>query len=434
MKRFEDQVVVGDLAVQDLRVTDDLLDRLGRRQPRSQDLDDPVAGSLAVFAGDVDRLEVPAERTRRAILATGCWPPVPAETPGNGGPSMLPMTALAAPRAMPGRESAAGAVPLRRFGRSPRISAGSTGRTGGGVATSTSRRADRVSPRLDHPRLLRMRPAVGVAAAALFVVLGSGLSGEVTSGHSINPIAGLTRVVDRLTGERTDAERRAQRQLSAEVAQARTALEAGDPAQAEQLIERVRRQFATLADGDQRDLAQQITTVESAMPRAGLGDDAATGSPGQSASSRQPSTQPAITGSWSARRISSTDSSPAGTVPTDAGLPSGGNDPVVARPAATASTPTTTRVPDTGASKAAVADVAGSSTSSDRTSSARTSSDRTSSDRTSSDPTAATSGGAGTPGGSSAPVPTSSVVSGSLPRVRQRLVAPGLSTGTPSAS
>jgi len=86
-----------------VRASDELLDRLGRRRPTTGDLDDPVAASLALFAGEVDLDVAGPGPLRRVLMAEGLWPPVltvgepgepgtgpcrkgPADSPPGGGP------------------------------------------------------------------------------------------------------------------------------------------------------------------------------------------------------------------------------------------------------------------------------------------------------------------------------------------------------------
>jgi hypothetical protein len=52
-----------------MRASDELLDRLGRREPMAGDLDDALTAALAVLAGDVDLRPVPVSATRAALAA-----------------------------------------------------------------------------------------------------------------------------------------------------------------------------------------------------------------------------------------------------------------------------------------------------------------------------------------------------------------------------
>jgi hypothetical protein len=59
----------------DLRRSEELLDRLGRRAPGPGDLDDPLVAALARWAGDVDLCPVPVSVSRQALVDVGGWPP-----------------------------------------------------------------------------------------------------------------------------------------------------------------------------------------------------------------------------------------------------------------------------------------------------------------------------------------------------------------------
>ncbi|MDQ1294111.1 MAG: hypothetical protein QG608_1994 [Actinomycetota bacterium] len=72
-----------------VRASDELLDRLGRRRPTTGDLDDPVAATLALFAGEVDLEPADPGTLRRTLLDKDLWPPRPApdvnsDSPGDG--------------------------------------------------------------------------------------------------------------------------------------------------------------------------------------------------------------------------------------------------------------------------------------------------------------------------------------------------------------
>jgi hypothetical protein len=57
-----------------VRASDELLDRLGRRRPTTGDLDDPVAATLALLAGEVDLDPADSCTLRRTLLDEGLWP------------------------------------------------------------------------------------------------------------------------------------------------------------------------------------------------------------------------------------------------------------------------------------------------------------------------------------------------------------------------
>ncbi|MFN8079553.1 MAG: hypothetical protein U0Q19_08300 [Kineosporiaceae bacterium] len=172
--------------------TDELLDRIGRRQPTAGDLDDPVLASLAVLAADVDLNPAPVERTRRAALHHGLWPPdvrrptaevAHRDLPDPAVPATRPITL---PRLRPEDD-----VPVA----SPSVLIAAQ-RTGPGVGT---RRAERSQGSARRPASMRLVPGLVAAGAAL--VLSMTAAAALTRGESVNPAAALVHVVRGLAAE-----------------------------------------------------------------------------------------------------------------------------------------------------------------------------------------------------------------------------------------
>jgi hypothetical protein len=305
VNRYDDLELTGSPDLEALRSTDQLLDRLGRREPGPRDLDDPVAAALAVLAGDVDLRPVPVADTRRALTETGLWPLInsweqeqqpehDAGRPASAeGLPRLADVGITPPRSMPDGESR-WAETRRAQLRRPR-------------SRSRSRRSvARMRPQLDHPRVLRVRPSAGIMAAAALVILGGGVSAAVTS-DTVNPLTGITAVFGHWPDGRTDAQRTAHTQLSAKVKQAQDAARHGDAVAAKQIIAQVQGQLQNLNGDDQKKIQQQLIEVQGSLPASpsdtsGITDLAATEtSAGDAASGARVSQNPSATSTWSGR-------------------------------------------------------------------------------------------------------------------------------------
>jgi hypothetical protein len=264
MNRCDDFDLGGVPDLEALRSTDELLDRLARREPGPRDLDDPVVAALAVLAGDVDLAPVPVRDTERALAGVGLWPlpsvwgvPQAEEhEPAERSRSLLPAeVGIAAPRPIPAGETAPAVTrpePLRR-----------------------PRRSARPRPQLDHPRVLRLRPRAGVAAAAALVLLGGGMSVAVGN-DSLNPLTGLGNVMGRWTDDRTDQQRQAQKQLTEKVKKAKDLAKAGQKVAAAQLLIEVQGELGTLTGDDQKKLATEMAEVAESLPPGSGGESGST--------------------------------------------------------------------------------------------------------------------------------------------------------------
>ncbi|MBK6871919.1 MAG: hypothetical protein IPK24_10520 [Kineosporiaceae bacterium] len=173
--------------------TDELLDRIGRRMPVARDLDDPVLASLAVLAADVDLAPVSLERTRRAAVQRGLWPPdvqrfgggvVHRDAAGDSVPATQPITLprLCPPDDAPVASPAALIAPQR------------TNPGAGGT-----RRAERSLAATRRPVTIRVVPGLVAAGAAL--VLSMTAAAALTRGESVNPAAALVHVVREMSDD-----------------------------------------------------------------------------------------------------------------------------------------------------------------------------------------------------------------------------------------
>ncbi|MBK7621130.1 MAG: hypothetical protein IPJ14_00330 [Kineosporiaceae bacterium] len=180
--------------------TDELLDRIGRRMPVARDLDDPVLASLAVLAADVDLAPVSLERTRRAAVQRGLWPPdvqrfgggvVHRDAAGDSVPATQPITLprLCPPDDAPVASPAALIAPQR------------TNPGAGGT-----RRAERSLAATRRPVTIRVVPGLVAAGAAL--VLSMTAAAALTRGESVNPAAALVHVVREMSDDAPPARSR----------------------------------------------------------------------------------------------------------------------------------------------------------------------------------------------------------------------------------
>ena len=253
MSPHDEREYGGGPDVDELLRTDELLDRLARRAPDARDLDDPVVAALAVLAGDVDLAPVSVLTTRRALTSVPSWLP---SLPQPWQPDVA--AAATVPdglRLAPGPESAArtdipdeplpwavGPHPARRM-------------------RSRSRRAAERGPRtVDHPRVLPLRPR-GVAAAAVLVLLGGGISLAVSNDPG-SPLSGFSEIVGRLTDGRTAAQRLANTELTAQLDRAEVFARNGDVQAARKIIAGVQARIHQLSSTDQAAIQQQINIVQ----------------------------------------------------------------------------------------------------------------------------------------------------------------------------
>jgi hypothetical protein len=276
----------GPARVDDLRCSDELLDRLGRRAPGASDLDDPLVAALAVMAGDIDLNPVPVSASRRALAEAGSWPPhrpphrelpPPAGSPGwTASPARLTVPKPARPGAprivvparrpvppapAPGHPAGLPGVPRDVLGD------GTGARHRGSRPRRVScERIDLLVPRLDHPRVLRMAPALGVAVAALLVVLGSGVAVAV-SGVGARPAPGRP-TAPRVGGA---VQRLSPAALAVQVEAARQALHGGDRVTARKILDGIDGQLAALPAPDRTALIPTLAGVEQALAEPGAG-------------------------------------------------------------------------------------------------------------------------------------------------------------------
>jgi hypothetical protein len=302
MTGYHDLDLSGSPDLEAVRRTDELLDRLGRREPGPCDLDDPVPAALAVLAGDVDLSPIPVTDTRQAMTAAGLWPLLAGGTPeanaaerSSEGGLRLAEVGISAPRSTPDGESRwadTSREQLRR--RRPR---------------SRSRRSGaRVSPQLDHPRVLRIRPTAGIVAAAALVILGGGVSAAVTS-DTVNPLTGITAVFGHWPDGRTEAQRKAHAHLTAKVKQAQEDARQGNTTEANKIIAEVRGQIQNLNGDDQKKIKEQISQVQGSLPASaggavGVSDLAGTETSADDSASRSSGSANAASVATSTRRSS----------------------------------------------------------------------------------------------------------------------------------
>jgi len=254
----------GPPGVDELRSSDELFDRLGRRAPGPSDLDDPLIATLAVLAGDVDLLPVPVSASRRALTGAGAWPVAALDAPLNeaGGPGAVPswFTTASLPRP---------SVPAR-------LPAGPT--------PSTGRPA-----RSGHPRVLRLRPSAGVVVAAALVLVGGGVAAVVTMGNR-DPLAGISSVVD---PGGSSAHPLTRAGLVDRVEAARAAVRHGDLSRARRILDEVDDQLSTLAPADRQAVATRVAGVERELATA---SPSASGSGRAGGRSGAPATEGAASG------------------------------------------------------------------------------------------------------------------------------------------
>jgi hypothetical protein len=241
--------------VDDLRACDVFLDRLGRRELDAGDLDDPLAASLALLAGDVDLRPVPVEATRRALREAGLWP-----LPGVG-------------RGVPDRGKD---VPDRGKVDAATIICPRTPLEGRGASSvadvprCVDRRRRERRTRLP-PRALRMWSSVGLIVAAILVLLGGGISTLMMGGKTADPIDQFTLVVQR---SEDAASLTPYAELAAKLAAAQVMLRQGHPTQATSIVGEVRSHLEEIAPAQRQDLLARITQIEGAI-RAATNDPTA---------------------------------------------------------------------------------------------------------------------------------------------------------------
>jgi hypothetical protein len=232
----------------ELRASDELLGRLGRRAPEPGDLDDPLIGALAVLACDVDLFPVPVSVSRGALAEAGAWPPAPAQEDcarlgyRPGGPARV-------------------AVPAPVSRHRPAVRKGPGGGPGPGRARVARRLPDR-PPSLDAPRVLSIRPAMGVAAATALVLLGCVVAASVT-GPVLDPVGDARTIVAEWNGH--PAQRPALTAILHRVGDARAALREGDPAMARAILDEVAGQLPRLPLDDRRVAARQLSAVRTEL-------------------------------------------------------------------------------------------------------------------------------------------------------------------------
>ncbi len=166
-----------------LQETDALLDRLGARTPTPDDLDDPIAAALAVFAAGIDLDPVPVARTRRALSADGGLLAAPHPSPPAAAalavdrelPTLLPAVAHGPTGSGADPTGHAAAVDARGFDGS--------GGEAGEVPASLS---------------LRLLPLLAVTGSA--VLLSMGAAAAVSGGQSVNPAQVVRFVVGQVQG------------------------------------------------------------------------------------------------------------------------------------------------------------------------------------------------------------------------------------------
>jgi hypothetical protein len=210
---------------------------LGRRRPAATDAPDspfPLTGAATGPAVRGTSPFEPSDRTRPRRAGR----PGDAGRPGRAGPA--------------GRDGRAGRGRNRSAGgdRLPEL-----------VPLSGARRG-RESDRAGHA--LRAGPAVGVAAAVLLLILGGGVSAVVNGG---DPLGGLTRLVDYVTGEDDTANR--VRALDTVLDRAQAAVEQGDVGGARKLVDSVRRQAGDLPEAAAAPLLERVEQVQAEIRRAG---------------------------------------------------------------------------------------------------------------------------------------------------------------------
>lgn len=172
-----------------LQATDALLDRLGRREPTPDDLDDPLIASLALLGAEVDLDVAPVARTRRALQSRGQWPPA-VERPDDDGVSVV---AHRTPPAFPQPSGPATANPTT----DPALFVGGAVAPPRALPRTPAPRPEPVAAPRSRPTL-QLLPAVASAVAA--VVLSMVAAAFVTGGESVNPQRLVTYVVDRIQG------------------------------------------------------------------------------------------------------------------------------------------------------------------------------------------------------------------------------------------
>jgi hypothetical protein len=235
-------------AFAELQATEALLDRLARRDPLDDDLDDPLAGLLAELTRDVD-IETDASRRFRAVLAgrtaqDGQWRLEPPST---------------------------GPIPLVQ-GR------------------AAAHRRD-----LDHPggfvrQVIRALPVMGAAAGVLLAVAG-GVVAAVTG----DPMAPITGINSALNAPQTVSYERVQQQIQ----RAARAVSTGDSGRARQLIDNAKDGLDEVASPQKSELNEQISDVEQSLSTASP-TAAPTPSAGRTPDQTAPVSAPTGTGTGSA--------------------------------------------------------------------------------------------------------------------------------------
>ena len=287
----------------DVVACDALLDRLGRREPGHTDLDDVVAASLALLAGDVDLRPVPVEATLEALAGVGAWP-LPDRWTGPVRDGVLP----ASPQ--PGAGD-------------PTIVAPRTPSDGTVRSLSNGRRSDCRSGRRSDPtgqgavpRVFRIGSSAGLAAAASLVVI-AGFSALLTAQGTANPLGGIASVVSWWGGTPSSTVSRHD-ELAAKLKVAQVLLDRGHTTEAARIIDDVRTRVRDLPPAEQADLLVGIAEID---PARSTPTDVPVGSVGSAGSADDGSDHPDDTSTGD----------PVGTVPV--------RDPA----AGSASTPAATR-------------------------------------------------------------------------------------------
>ncbi|HEY6797058.1 MAG TPA: hypothetical protein VI248_20490, partial [Kineosporiaceae bacterium] len=245
----------------ELRECDELLDRLGRRVPRPDDLEDPLVVALAVLADEVDHLPVPASASRQALTAAGAWPPLQGDRPA---PTW---------------------------------------------ASRQRHHTDRQRHHTDNARRVRVlgrRPAAGLAAAAALILVG-GLIG--VRGNAPAPEGGGVRTIEGSDGG--GAHQVTLTTMLQLVAVARSALHGGDPSTARTILDRVAGQLPRLPPGDRQVVAGRLSAARKELPGDG-------GSPRARSSRSGAPVQDGTGGATSASPPDGSSSPPDGSSPREA--------------------------------------------------------------------------------------------------------------------
>ena len=199
----QDEPSVWDLAT--LAETSALLDRLGGRRPTPDDLDDPVAAALAVFAADVDLAAVPVATTRRAAAAAGLLPaahvrPQVARTEVDW--PWAQESAATRPMALPTDHPIDHPIghPFRQAGSAhadPEELPVLLSPSGYGFTGPAQRSAQ-------PPVQMRLRALPVLAATASAVLLSMGAAAAVSGGRTVNPAQVVQGIVAQVQGDHPD--------------------------------------------------------------------------------------------------------------------------------------------------------------------------------------------------------------------------------------